>query len=159
MSLTLSSRAFTQQGEIPRQYTCEGDELSPPLAWSGAPEGTRSFALVLDDPDAPDPKAPRVTWVHWVLYDMPPTLGTLPQDLAAAGLPVGVREGLNSWKRTGYGAPCPPIGRHRYVFKLYALDTALPKLERPTKAALEKAMDGHILARAKLVATYQKGDR
>jgi hypothetical protein len=156
MTFKIESSAFTHQGTIPRKYTCEGSDLSPPLSWSGVPAGTKSLALIVDDPDAPDPRAPKMTWVHWVLYDLPPTATGLPEGAATGGLPAGTREGLNDWKRTGYGGPCPPIGRHRYFHKLYALDTVLPDLGRPTKAALEKAMQGHVLAKAELTGTYQK---
>jgi Raf kinase inhibitor-like YbhB/YbcL family protein len=154
MALTLTSPAFAPGAEIPRRHTCEGDDASPALEWSGVPAGARSLALIVDDPDAPDPKAPRMTWVHWVLYDIPPDATGLPEALAA--LPPGTREGLNDWKRTGYGGPCPPIGRHRYFHKLYALDAVLPDLKTPTKAQLEKAMAGHVLAQAELMGTYQK---
>jgi hypothetical protein len=159
MPLTLSSSAFSDGGAIPRRYTCEGDDISPPLAWQDPPAGTQSFALIVDDPDAPDPKAPRMTWVHWVLYNLPPSARGLPEGVTRAALPKGALEGTNDWKRTGYGGPCPPVGRHRYIHKLYALDTLLPDLKRPTKAALERAMDGHVLARAELIGTYQKGQR
>ena len=124
--MQLSSSSFTHQGSIPAKYTCEGADTSPPLAWSGVPPSAKSLALIVDDPDAPDPKAPRMTWVHWVLYDVPP--GTKGLAEAVATLPAGTREGANDWRRTGYGGPCPPIGRHRYFFKLYALDTVLPDL-------------------------------
>jgi hypothetical protein len=157
MSLTLQSTAFAADGAIPSRYTCEGDDVSPPLAWSGAPAGTKSFALIVDDPDAPDPAAPRMTWVHWVLHDMPATATGLAEGIDPGSLPPGTREGVNDWGRTGYGGPCPPIGRHRYFHKLYALDTVLGDLGRPRKTALEKAMQGHILAEAVLVGTYQKG--
>jgi Raf kinase inhibitor-like YbhB/YbcL family protein len=157
--LRLSSAAFAHQGEIPARYTCEGDDVSPPLAWSGVPAGTKSLALIVDDPDAPDPKAPKLTWVHWVLYDLPPGEGGLPEDAARAGLPPGTHVGRNDWKRADYGGPCPPIGRHRYFHKLYALDVVLPDLGAATKADLERAMQGHVLARAELVGTYQKRGR
>ena len=156
MALSLSSSAFASNGAIPAVYTCEGNDVSPPLAWSGVPPGTKSLALIVDDPDAPDPAQPRMTWVHWVLYDIPPTANGLPEAVATAALPSGTREGLNDWGRTGYGGPCPPIGRHRYFHKLYALDTALQNLNKPKKAALETAMQGHILAEASLIGTYQK---
>jgi len=156
MSFTITSPAFAANGAIPSRLTCEGGDLSPPLAWTGAPAGTKSFALIVDDPDAPDPKAPRMTWVHWVLYDLPAAAPVLAQDVARQALPAGTREGLNDWGRTGYGGPCPPIGRHRYFHKLYALDTMLGDLGQPRKAALEKAMKGHVLAEAVLVGTYQK---
>jgi Raf kinase inhibitor-like YbhB/YbcL family protein len=154
--MKLSSRAFSEQGEIPSLYTCQGKDVSPPLGWSGLPEGTKSLALIVDDPDAPDPAAPKRTWVHWVLYDIPPTTTGLDEAMTAARLPPGTREGTNDWNRTGYGGPCPPIGRHRYFFKLYALDTVLPDLGPARKAELEKAMEGHVLAKTELVGTYQK---
>ncbi len=156
MTLTLLSTAFEPNGSIPRRYTCEGNDVSPPLEWTAAPPDTRSFALIVDDPDAPDPAAPQRTWVHWVLYDIPTDIRELLEGGAADSLPEGARQGINDWKRTGYGGPCPPIGRHRYFFKLYALDTELPELHRADKAALEKAMDGHVLAKAELIGTYQK---
>ena len=156
MALNLSSSAFAPDGAIPSVYTCEGNDVSPPLAWSGVPAGTKSLALIVDDPDAPDPAQPRMTWVHWVLYDIPPTANGLSEAVATAALPPGTREGLNDWGRTGYGGPCPPIGRHRYFHKLYALDAVLPDLGEPDKAALERAMQGHILAQAELIGTYQK---
>ena len=156
MSLTITSTAFAHNGAIPSLYTCEGKDISPPLAWNGAPAATKSFALIVDDPDAPDPAAPKMTWVHWVLYDIPAAGTGLPEAVQASALPPGTREGVNDWGRTGFGGPCPPIGRHRYFHKLYALDAVLPDLERPKKAALEKAMQGHILAQAVLIGTYQK---
>jgi Raf kinase inhibitor-like YbhB/YbcL family protein len=156
MSLTITSTAFAPEGAIPSLYTCEGKDISPPLAWSGAPAAAKSFALIVDDPDAPDPAAPKMTWVHWVLYNIPPAASGLREGVQASALPPGTREGVNDWGRTGYGGPCPPIGRHRYFHKLYALDTVLPDLKRPNKAALEKAMQGHILAQAVLIGTYQK---
>lgn len=154
MSLTLTSTAFPHQGEIPSRYTCEGENVSPPLAWSGVPPGAKSLALIVDDPDAPDPAAPKRVYVHWVAYNLPPGATNLPE--AVAKLPGGGRDGTNDWQRTGYGGPCPPIGRHRYFHKLYALDTLLPDLGHPTKAALEKAMAGHVIAEAQLMGTYQK---
>jgi hypothetical protein len=156
MALSLSSSSFKHQGEIPTKFTCEGQDVSPALSWSGAPGGTKSLALIVDDPDAPDPAAPKMTWVHWVLYDIPPTAQGLSEAVRNDGLPKGTREGMNDWKRAGYGGPCPPIGRHRYFHKLYALDAVLGDLGTPTKADLENAMKGHILAQAELVGTYQK---
>jgi Raf kinase inhibitor-like YbhB/YbcL family protein len=154
MAFMLTSPAFAQGAEIPTVHTCEGKNVSPPLAWSGLPAGTKSLALVVDDPDAPDPAAPKRTFVHWVLYDVPPAATGLLE--AVSQLLPGTREGLNDWNRTGYGGPCPPIGRHRYFFKLYALDQPLGDLGPVTKAALERRMEGHVLARAELVGTYQK---
>lgn len=158
-ALTLTSTAFAHNGEIPARHTCEGQDVSPPLAWSGLPAGTKSLALIVDDPDAPDPKAPKTTWVHWVLYNLPAAGGGLPEGGGTDGLPAGTREGTNDWKRTGWGGPCPPVGRHRYFFKLYALDAELPDLGRPTKARLEEAMKGHVLGRAELVGTYEKSGK
>jgi Raf kinase inhibitor-like YbhB/YbcL family protein len=159
MPLSLASSAFRDQGEIPRRHTCEGDDSSPPLSWSGAPDGTKSFALVIDDPHAPDPRAPRMTWVHWVLYNLPSTISDLREGVMPEALPTGTKQGQNDWQRTGYGGPCPPIGRHRYFHKLYALDTVLPDLRAPTRSQLEQAMEGHVLARADLIGTYQKEAR
>jgi len=156
MTLTITSSAFVHNGAIPARYTCDGRDISPPLAWAGLPAGAKSLALIVDDPDAPDPRAPKMTWVHWVLYNIPPDAAGLPERVTAAQLPEGTREGRNDWGRTGYGGPCPPTGRHRYFHKLYALATVLPDLGQPTKARLEKAMQGHILASAELVGTYQR---
>ncbi|OGA51627.1 MAG: hypothetical protein A3G24_26055 [Betaproteobacteria bacterium RIFCSPLOWO2_12_FULL_62_13] len=156
MALKLSSSAFVHSGEIPRRYTCQGEDLSVPLTWSGVPAGTKSLVLIVDDPDAPDPKAPRMTWVHWVLYNIPPSATGLAEAVKPNELPAGTLDGLNDWKRAGYGGPCPPIGRHRYFHKLYALDAVLPDLRKPNKAALEQAMRGHVLEKAELIGTYQK---
>lgn len=156
MSLTLKSPVFEQGGSIPQRYTCEGDDISPPLQWSGVPGGTRSLALIVDDPDAPDPAAPRMTWVHWLVYNLPPDGGGLPEGVARGDLPAGTLLGRNDFRRTRYGGPCPPIGRHRYFFKLYALDIVLPDLGTPDKAALLRAMEGHVLERTELIGTYQK---
>ena len=156
MTLTLTSPAFTHNGAMPVRLTCDGQDVSPELRWSGLPTGTQSLALIVDDPDAPDPAAPRMTWVHWVLYNMPPAATGLAEGVAPGDWPAGTRQGLNDWGRTGYGGPCPPIGRHRYFHKLYALDTVLPDLGKPVKAALEQAMKGHVLASTELVGTYQR---
>ncbi|MCG6923965.1 MAG: YbhB/YbcL family Raf kinase inhibitor-like protein [Acidobacteria bacterium] len=156
MGLALTSPAFAPGGEIPTLFTCEGSDVSPPLVWTGVPDGTKGLVLIVDDPDAPDPAAPKMTWVHWVLYGIPPDARSLPEGVASGALPAGTREGLNDWKRTGYGGPCPPIGRHRYFHKLYALDTELPDLGAPTKAAVEAAIKGHVLAEAELMGTYEK---
>jgi Raf kinase inhibitor-like YbhB/YbcL family protein len=157
MALSLSSAAFAAGRPIPRRYTCDGEDLSPPLAWTGTPATTRSFVLIVDDPDAPDPRAPRMTWVHWVLYNLPADCAGLPEAVSAADMPPGTRQGRNDWGRLGYGGPCPPIGTHRYFHKLYALDTVLPDLAEPDKAALERALRGHIVADASLIGTYQRG--
>lgn len=159
MALELSVPAFVNGGPIPPHHTCEGEDVSPALAWRHVPRDTKSLVLIVDDPDAPDPRAPAMTWVHWVLYDLPATCAGLPEGVASAALPPGTREGLNDWRRTGWGGPCPPIGRHRYFFKLYALDVLLGDLARPTKAAVEKAMHGHVLASAEWMGTYEKRRR
>jgi Raf kinase inhibitor-like YbhB/YbcL family protein len=156
MTLTLQSDAFGSMMEIPGKYTCQGRNVSPPLHWQGLPAGTRSLALIVDDPDAPDPRAPKMTWVHWVLFNLPPATDGLPEAVDTAQLPPGTREGLNDWKQTGYGGPCPPVGRHRYFHKLYALDIELDLEGKPTKTTLEAAMKDHVLAKAELVGTYQK---
>lgn len=158
MSLTLSSPSFTDGAKIPRKHGCEGSDTSPALSWTGAPAGTRSFALIVDDPDAPDPSAPKTTWVHWVLYNVPADASGLPEAVKSWDLPQGTCEGKNDWRRKGWGGPCPPIGRHRYYFKLYALETVLPDLGPATKKELETAMKGRVLAEAQLLGTYQKGD-
>jgi len=156
MPLTLTSTAFADGSAIPKRHTCEGQDAAPPLAWTGAPAGTKTFALVVDDPDAPDPKAPKRTWVHWVLYDIPVATLVLPEGVASSNLPRGTREGTNDWGRTGYGGPCPPIGRHRYVHTLYALDVTLGDRGALRKVELEKVMEGHVLAKAELIGTYEK---
>ncbi len=156
MTMTLTSTAFADGAGIPTLFTCEGEDLSPMLAWHGVPANARSLVLIVDDPDAPDPAAPKMTWVHWLLYDLPPTSNGLSQAVAPTALPAGTREGRNDWKRTGYGGPCPPIGRHRYFHKLYALDVLLGDLATPDKPRLEAAMHGHVLASAQLMGTYQK---
>jgi Raf kinase inhibitor-like YbhB/YbcL family protein len=154
--MRITSTAFSHQAEIPAKYTCQGTNVSPPLAFTEVPAGTKSLALIVDDPDAPDPAAPKTVWVHWVVYNLPPRSTGLGEAVATTALPAGALEGQNDWKKTGYGGPCPPIGRHRYFHKLFALDKVLPELKQPTKAALEKEMKGHILAQAELVGTYQK---
>jgi Raf kinase inhibitor-like YbhB/YbcL family protein len=156
MAFTLRSPSFEHQGGIPAKHTCQGGDTAPPLAWSDAPAATRSFALIVDDPDAPDPRAPKTTWVHWVLYNLPATAAALPEGATAANLPTGAREGINDWGRAGFGGPCPPIGRHRYFHKLYALDVVLGDLGKPRKEDLEKAMRGHVLGEAQLIGTYEK---
>lgn len=157
-SFKLTSSAFQAHAAMDRRFTCQGGDSSPPLAWSGAPAGTKSYALIVDDPDAPDPAAPQMTWVHWVAYDIPTSVTSLAEGGSKA-MPAGSREGLNDWQRPGYGGPCPPIGRHRYFHKLYALDVVLPDLGKTDKKGLEAAMQGHVIAEAQLVGTYQKGDR
>jgi len=154
MAMTISSPVFNDGGEIPSRFTCEADDISPPLVFAGIPAGAKSLVLIVDDPDAPDPAAPKMTWVHWLVFNLPPDTGGLPEALEA--LPGGAEAGLNDWHRADYGGPCPPIGRHRYFFKLYALDARLTDLEQPNKPALLRAMQDHVLAEAQLMGTYQK---
>jgi Raf kinase inhibitor-like YbhB/YbcL family protein len=156
MTMILKSPDFIHQGEIPKIYTCDGEDISPSLSWSGLQSNTKSLVLIVDDPDVPDPAAPKMTWVHWLLYNIPPSVTELPKAIAASDLPAGTQQGKNDWKRTGYGGPCPPVGRHRYFHKLYALDIELPDLHKPDKTQLEKAMAGHIIDQAELVGTYQR---
>jgi Raf kinase inhibitor-like YbhB/YbcL family protein len=156
MAFAIRSSAFGPQGSIPRKYTCDGDNVAPPLEWSGPPDGTQSFALIVDDPDAPDPAAPKRVFVHWVVYDLPRTAGGLPEGATRNTLPAGAREGRNDWDQTGYGGPCPPKGRHRYFFRLYAVDTLLGDLRAPSKADLEGALAGRVLGTAELVGTYER---
>jgi hypothetical protein len=153
MEMKILSTEFAEGGEIPRRFTCDGDDTPPPLSWDGLPEGTVNLALIVEDPDAPDPKAPKMVWTHWVLYNIPPSAGGL---FEGGELPPGTKGGTNSWNRTLYGGPCPPIGRHRYFHKLYALDKELANLDRPNRSELLAAMKGHILAQAELVGTYQR---
>ena len=154
--MKLTSSGFENQKSIAGKFTCDGADISPALNWADIPAGTKSLALIVDDPDAPDPANPKMTWVHWVLYNIPATAGSLPEGVKGRDLPQGTLQGLNDWKKPGYGGPCPPIGKHRYFHKLYALDIVLPDLSRPTKAKLEKAMEGHILSKAELIGLYQR---
>lgn len=147
MSLELTSSAFMDGGFIPILYTCKGSDISPELKWTGVPAGTKSFVLIMDDPDAP-----HGTWDHWVLYNIPANVMELPEDVAA--LPKGTEVGLNSWNKNSYGGPCPPSGVHRYFFKLYALDAILMPQKNMTKSLLLKSIEGHVLASAQLVGNY-----
>lgn len=157
MALTLTSSAFKPGDKIPSKYTCEGEDVSPPLTFDGVPEGAKSLVLILDDPDAPDPKAPKRVWAHWLVYNLPPDIKGLPEDASRKAIPKGAVTGFSDRKERAYHGPCPPIGRHRYFHKLYALDAMLP--DKPlTKAELEAAIKDHVLAEASLMGTYQKGD-
>lgn len=156
MALTITSPAFFHNNDIPAEFTCDGLDVSPPLEWSGVPEKAKSLALIVEDPDAPDPAAPKMVWVHWVLYNLPTDTNGFDQAIDSYDLPSGTLHGKNNWKQTGYGGPCPPIGRHRYFFKLYSLDTVLPDLGEPTKEELEKAMSDHVLEKAELVGLYKR---
>jgi hypothetical protein len=155
-AMQLTSQSFVNQNGMAKKFTCDGEDISPALEWSDVPEETKSFALIVDDPDAPDPANPKMTWVHWILYNIPTTVRSLPEGVKDRDLPKGTFQGLNDWKKTGYGGPCPPIGKHRYFHKLYALNIILPDLTRPTKAKLEEAMEGHILYKAELIGLYQR---
>jgi Raf kinase inhibitor-like YbhB/YbcL family protein len=183
MALTLTSPAFGLGAEIPARYTADGENISPPLEWSGVTGDAKSLVLIVEDPDAPDPEHPQRTWVHWLLYNIPPGASSLPEGVRDADLPEGTRVGSNDWGRKAWGGPDPAIGQHRYFFRLYALDTELPLLDaqtieqrraaqrdphRPdeartisaaTKLEVERAMAGHVLAEAELMGTYQKGRR
>ena len=150
--MTITSTAFTGGEPIPVKYSCKGEDISPPLTWSGAPAGTVSFTLICDDPDAPVG-----TWVHWVYFDIPASVNSLPEAFPAGNAPApGGVQGRNSWKRNDYVGPCPPGGTHRYFFKLYALDTTLGLGPGADKKKVERAMEGHILAEARLMGTFRK---
>ncbi len=153
-SLTLSCPDIAPGSAIPRRFTCQGAGLSPPLSWAGVPPGAQSLALTVLDPDAPDPAAPQLTWTHWLVFNLPPTASGLPEGVKE--LPQGALQGINGWGEARYGAVCPPIGRHRYFFRLYALDTTLPRSAGTSAAALLAAMQGHVLAESEFMGTYQK---
>ena len=159
MAFTLTSPAFAPNGSIPTKYTCEGDATSPPLEWSGAPSGTKSIALVVEDPDVPDPAKPQRTYVHWVVYNIPASVTAIPENASKSGLPAGAVQGKNDSNKQVYAGPCPPIGRHRYFFKLYALDTDLTFVAPPGKADLVKAMQGRVVGSAELIGTYEKAKK
>jgi Raf kinase inhibitor-like YbhB/YbcL family protein len=152
MALSITSSAFQNGAGIPKEYTCDGQNISPPLRWSGVPAGAGSLALIADDPDAPGG-----TWIHWVVYDLPATVVELSAHVPAqARLPNGGRQGKNDFRTTGYGGPCPPSGTHRYFFKLYALDKQLGLADGATKADVVKAMEGHVLAQGELMGTFRR---
>jgi len=155
--LTITSSAFEPGAVIPGRFTCDGANDSPPLHWAGVPEGTRSLVLIVDDPDAPDPKAPKRTWVHWVLYNIPPTVTLLGEGRPRSPVPAGALEGLNDSGTPGYEGPCPPIGRHRYFHRIFALDTLLPDLGASARRSdVDAAMAGHVLAQAEVMGTYAR---
>lgn len=156
MTLKVTSSAFQEGGSIPSQYTCEGKDISPPLSWSGVPSNAKSIAMIVDDPDAPDPAKPQRVYVHWVVYNMPAATNSLAENASKKGMPKGAVQGKNDWGKAEYGGPCPPIGRHRYFFKLYALNTDVTGLSAATKPDLERAMKGHVLDSGELMGTYQK---
>ncbi|NIM20609.1 MAG: YbhB/YbcL family Raf kinase inhibitor-like protein [Candidatus Latescibacteria bacterium] len=152
MEIKLESAAFEHGGMIPSKYTCDGADVSPPLVWSGLPEGTKSVALICDDPDAP-----MGTWVHWVIYNIPPDTTSLDEGIPSKeNIELGARQGKNDFRKIGYGGPCPPGGTHRYFFKLYALDTVLDLEPGATKRELLKSMEGHISAQGELMGRYKR---
>lgn len=159
MSFTISSPAFAPDAPMAAKYTCEGDNTSPPLAWSGAPANTRTFALIVEDPDAPDPAKPTRVVTHWVLYNIPAGTTSLAENAAKGGLPADAAEGANERKAPTYMGPCPPIGSHRYFFKLSALDTTLAGLRNPSKAQVEQAMQGHVIDSTQVIGTYEKAKK
>jgi Raf kinase inhibitor-like YbhB/YbcL family protein len=153
MAISVTSTAFTDSMTIPKQYTCEGKDMSPPVAWSGIPAGTKSEALILDDPDAPNG-----TWTHWIIWNIPPSVTSLDEGLAKTATVAGMKQGQNSWPKTGYNGPCPPPGNaHRYYFTVFALDKILDLPDNSNRAALESAMQGHILSQGQLLGMYAKG--
>jgi Raf kinase inhibitor-like YbhB/YbcL family protein len=161
VAMTLTSPAFAHGEEIPKRYTSDGENIPPPLDVGGIPEGAQSLVLIVEDPDAPDPANPRRTWCHWILCDLPPSTTSLPEGVRDRDLPEGTRVGSNDWGRQRWGGPEPPIGRHRYFFRLYALDTrlspgAVTKEQAATRLEVLRAMEGHVLAEAELMGTYQK---
>ena len=152
MEIKITTRAFVPGGKIPGKYTCDGLDVSPPLAWTSVPEGTKTFALICDDPDAP-----MGTWVHWVLFNLPADIQELPENIPPEReLESGAKQGMNDFRKIGYGGPCPPGGTHRYYFKIYALDTELDLEVGATKRELLKAMEGHILAEGQLMGRYER---
>ena len=160
MTIPLTSPAFEEGADIPRNYSCDGDDISPPLEWSGVPDQARSLVLICDDPDAP-----RGTWTHWVLYDLPSEATGLPEGLPtdetirveSGGTGHEVRQGKNDFHRPGYGGPCPPSGTHRYFFRLYALDSTTGLEPGATRQQVERAMEGHVLAQGQLMGRYTRG--
>lgn len=152
MGILVKSTAFEDGGMIPQKYTCDGADVSPPLSWEHVPEGTGSFALICDDPDAP-----MGTWVHWVMFNIPPTIDSLPENVPPVKtLDNGTRQGVNDFRRIGYGGPCPPAGTHRYYFKIYALDAMLDLQAGATKQQLLDSMEGHILGKGELMGRYKR---
>lgn len=156
--MKIESPSFKHESEIPASYTCDSRNISPPINWKEIPAGAKSLVLIVDDPDAPDPAAPKMRWVHWLLYNIPVHIKGLAEGIPISSLPEGTLQGLNDWHKTGYLGPCPPHGRHRYYFRLYALDTHLPNLLKPSRFTIEQAMHGHILAQANLLGYYQRQD-
>ncbi|MFZ9886189.1 MAG: YbhB/YbcL family Raf kinase inhibitor-like protein [Myxococcota bacterium] len=158
MTFSLQSPAFAATGALPRRFTADGEDVSPPLWIEDIPPAAQSLALVVIDPDAPDPRAPTTTFDHWVLYNLPPSMTTIPEG-AGARPPAKALEGRNGYGQCGYRGPNPPVGRHRYFFRLFALDQRLPDLVGPTRLELERAMAGHVLDTAEIIATYERARR
>lgn len=153
MEIKIKSAAFEEGGMIPKKYTCDGRDVSPPLSWTSVPEGTKSFALICDDPDAPT----RGTWIHWVIFNMPAEIRELPDNIPPQKtLTDGAKQGINDFRKIGYGGPCPPSGTHRYYFYLYALDTKINLEGGATKEQLMRTMEGHILGEGKLMGKYKR---
>ena len=160
MSLAVTSSAFQHGGSIPARYTCEGQDVSPPLTWSGAPANTKTFALIVDDPDAPDPARPQRVYVHWVVYCIPATATSLKENASKSGMPKGAVQGKNDFHKLGFGGPCPPPGpAHRYFFKLYALAAPVELKPGASKGDIEQAISGRVLASAQLMGTYARSKR
>lgn len=159
MVLRITSSAFREGQPIPTRFTCEGEDVSPPLSWAGVPDRAQTLALILEDPDAPDPDAPERIYTHWVVYNLPPDSSGLVENASEEQLPRGARWGRNDFGRARWGGPCPPIGEHRYFFKLYALDAPLPTTDELTRTSLYEAIEGHVLVYAELMGTYQKRRR
>ena len=159
MRLLIGSPAFHDGGELPVEHTADGDDRSPALEWRGVPASAKSLALLVEDPDAPDPAAPKLTFCHWILVDLPTGSTGLPAGVGPAALPPGTHPGRNACGRTHWDGPAPPIGRHRYVFRLFALDTTLPSLRTPTRAELLAAIDGHVIEEARVTGTYARPAR
>lgn len=157
-TLALESSAFEAGAIIPTVHTCRGKDIAPELSWDGVPEGTESLVLIMDDPDGPSPENPRFTFVHWVVYDLPPETRHLPEGVRSRDLPAGSRVAPNDFGLRRYSGPCPPVGRHRYVFKLYALDTTLGRVPFASNDRVLAAMEGHVLDRTELVGRFQRGD-
>lgn len=154
--MKIMSRAFENGESIPKRYTCEGDNISPPLEWIDVPGETVSLALILEDPDAPDPRRPQGIWTHWLLYNIPTTCHGFEENARSSGLPKEILEGMNDWGGTGYRGPCPPIGRHRYYFRLFALDCDIQEKYIPTRDKLMIVFQKHVVEEANLIGTYEK---
>lgn len=156
MPMTISSPTFRHEDPIPERFTCEGADVSPALRWREPPDGTQALALLVEDPDAPDPAAPERIFTHWIIYNLPPDSTGLVENVGIETLPRGARLGQNDFERMRWGGPCPPIGRHRYHFKLYALDSPVPTAHVLTRNGLLDAISGHVLGYAELMGTYEK---